>query len=92
MTSCVEWGWGFTDQHRTLTKKNDAIQLIMCMDRLYFEVSSTLLFVPVGLGAGAIVVICIAPIVFTTVVALLIYKKYYQRGTTVVQISKQTDM
>ena len=36
------------------------IQLIMCSDRLYFEFSSTLLFVPVGVGAGAIVVICIA--------------------------------
>ena len=51
-----------------------------------------MLFVSVGVGAGAIVLICIALIVFITVVALFICKKYYQRGTTVAQISKQPDM
>ena len=50
------------------------------------------LFVPVGVTAGAIVAICIALIVFVTVVALLIYKKYYQQNTSVAQISKQPDM
>ena len=49
-----------------------------------------LLFVPVGLGAGAIVAICFVPMVFITVVALFIYKQYHQRDTAVAQISKQT--
>ena len=48
-----------------------------------------LLFVPVGLGASAIVAICFVPMVFITVVALFIYKQYHQRDTAVAQISKQ---
>ena len=48
-----------------------------------------LLFVPVGLGAGAIVAICFVPMVFITVVALFIYKQYHWRDPAVAQISKQ---
>ena len=50
------------------------------------------LVVPGGVGAGAIASICIALIVFVTVVALLLYKKFYMRDTTDAQISKQPDM
>ena len=67
-------------------------RLIMCNGHLYYELSSMLLFVLVGLGAGATSAIVVFLMVFITVVALLFYKKYYKRDTSVVQISKQADV
>ena len=64
----------------------------MCNGHLYYELSSMLLFVLVGLGAGATSAIVVFLMVFITVVALLFYKKYYKRDTSVVQISKQADV
>ena len=51
-----------------------------------------LFFVPVGVGAGAIVAICFVLMVLITVLALFIYKKYYQRDSAVAQISNQPDL
>ena len=64
----------------------------MCNGHLYYELSSMLLFVLVGLGAGATAAIIVVLMVFITVVALFFYKKYYKRDTAVVQISKQADV
>ena len=69
--------------------------LIKHSDRQYYGFSSIFLFVPVEVGAGvtaAIVVICVFLMVCITGAALFIYKKYYQRDTAVVHISKQPDM
>ena len=69
--------------------------LIKHSDHIYYEFSSMFLFVPVEIGAGAtaaIVVICVFLMVCITGAALFIYKKYYQRDTAVVHISKQPDM
>ena len=50
-----------------------------------------LLFVQVGLGAGATAAIVVVLMVCATVVALFLFKKYYQRDTAVGQINKQPD-
>ena len=50
------------------------------------------LFGAVGVGVSAIVVICISLVVFITVVALFLYKKYYQPDTAPAHISKQPDV
>ena len=79
----------FTEEHNTISMI--IIPLMMCSDHIYYEPSSMLLLVSVGLGAGETATIVVVPMVCITVVALFLYKKYYQQHTADGQISKEPE-